>query len=135
MLVKWTKSIPGGERRGFVEGREFDWPMQIISKLRADYGHDCLVMVGTLADRNARQKSRNERKEGMKLSRQERLGVRQERTDVVSYPEFVETQESPREAPRRRPGRPRKVRVVQELEEMPADENEPVTTDELMATA
>ena len=129
MLVKWTKSIPGGEKRGFVEGREFDWPMQIISKLRADYGQDCLVMVGTLADRNARQKSRNERKEGMKLSRQERLGVRQERV------EFVETQEPPRESPRRRPGRPRKVRVVHELETMPVDENEPVTTDELMATA
>lgn len=129
MLVKWTKSIPGGEKRGFVEGREFDWPMQIISKLRADYGQGCLIMVGTLADRNARQKSRNERKEGMKLSRQERLGVRHERTDVVSYPEFVETQEPPRESPRRRPGRPRKP------VDLEVDPNEPVTTDELMATA
>lgn len=100
MLVKWTKSIPGGDKRGFVEGREFDWPMQIISKLRADYGQDCLVMVGVLADRNARQKARQEAKAGgPKPSRQERLGVADDRTGYAAEEMAV---------PKRR-GRPPKV--------------------------
>lgn len=122
MLVKWTKSVPGGEKRGFVEGREFDWPMQIISKLRADYGQDCLIMVGTLADRNARQQSRNERREGPKPSRQERLGM---------APIF-ERQEMQEDRPRRR-GRPRRI---QETEAAPSagDSSEPIP-DELTATA
>ena len=96
MLVKWTKSIPGGEKRGYVEGREFDWPMQLISKMRADYGHDCLIMIGTLADRNARQKARQEQRVGAKLSRQERLGVLPAKFDEELEPK-----------PKR--GRPRKV--------------------------
>lgn len=112
MLVKWTKSIPGGNKRGFVEGREFDWPMQIISKLRADYGQDCLIMVGTLADRNARQKARQEIKAGgPKPSRQERLGVevREDQADLAPT------------LPRRR-GRPPKIQS--EEVDQPAVEEE-----------
>ena len=73
MLVKFTKSISGGEKRGFVVGREFDWPMALIRRFRADYGAEVLVSVGLGADRSNRLTARRIMRDGEKLERQDRL--------------------------------------------------------------
>ena len=73
MQVKWMLTPPGGERRGFVEGREFDWPRQLVSKMEEDYGKGCLIPAGTTAERIERLDASNVKRNGAKLSRQERL--------------------------------------------------------------
>ena len=73
MLVKFTRSIPGGEKRGYVEGREFDWPMILIRKMRADYGDDILVMSGAVGAWIERTSARRVFKGQGKALRQERL--------------------------------------------------------------
>lgn len=75
MLVKFTKNLPGGEKRGFVEGREFDWPMSLIKKFRADYGDGVLVTVGLGADRSNRLTATRIMRDGDKPSRNERLAA------------------------------------------------------------
>jgi len=45
MLVKFTRTIEGGEARGYIGGRTFDWPQRLIGKFRADYGEDILEFV------------------------------------------------------------------------------------------
>ena len=73
MMVKFTRSIPGGEKRGYVEGREFDWPMILIRKMRADYGDDILVMSGAVGAWIERTSARRASKGQGKASRQDRL--------------------------------------------------------------
>ena len=73
MMVKFTRSIPGGEKRGYVEGREFDWPMILIRKMRADYGDDILVMSGAVGAWIERTSARRAFKGQGKALRQERL--------------------------------------------------------------
>ena len=73
MLVKFTRTIEGGEKRGYVEGREFDWPMILIRKMRADYGDDILVMSGAVGAWIERTSARRAFKGQGKARRQERL--------------------------------------------------------------
>lgn len=75
MLVKFDRSIPGenAANRGFIEGREFDWPMTLINKFRADYGQDILVPSGSDGERIERMSARKIQCVGGKLSRQERM--------------------------------------------------------------
>jgi len=135
MQVKFTRTIPGGEERGFVEGREHDWPMQTISKLRADYGQDILVVTGNVGDQIERQRQRQENRLGKKLNRQQRLQAAglmpteepeeeepepevAEDVEEVEEADAVETaaageaapeeEQAPRPRRKRRPGRPRK---------------------------
>ena len=75
MLVRFTNTIPGGEKRGFIEGREFDWPMMLVNKFRKDYGPNVLVPTGANADRIARIDARRITRVGEKPTRQERLGL------------------------------------------------------------
>ena len=73
MLVKFTRTIEGGEKRGYVEGREFDWPMILIRKMRADYGDDILVMSGAVGAWIERTSARRAFRGQGKALRQERL--------------------------------------------------------------
>ena len=73
MMVKFTRTIEGGEKRGYVEGREFDWPMILIRKMRADYGDDILVMSGAVGAWIERTSARRAFKGQGKALRQERL--------------------------------------------------------------
>ena len=73
MLVKFTRTIEGGEKRGYVAGREFDWPMTLIRKMRADYGQDILEMSGANGAWIERTNARRASKGLDKPSRQDRL--------------------------------------------------------------
>jgi len=113
MLVKFTRDVPGGEARGYTKDREHDWPMQLVTKVRADYGDDVLEFVGNGAARTQRMAERQQRHNGgPKPSRQERLmaagildgGMAKagSKVDAATAPKGVEV--APPPAPDKMPG-------------------------------
>lgn len=73
MQVKLTKTL--NEKKGYVAGTTFDWPRNLIRKLREDYGDDVLEPVGQEQSAIKRMQARAEALGRSKPPRQARLGM------------------------------------------------------------